>query len=88
LFFLLKSFAFPGHDLRFFEVTPGGNRRYKGCQDRFLNRRSQRGMPQPQKAIVSACRRKRRGKASVAREESSRKCAKFNDSTTEIPEEE
>ena len=35
-------------------------------------------------AIVWACRRKRRGKASVAREESSRKCATFNVSRTEI----
>ena len=33
---------------------------------------------------VWACRRKRRGKASVAREESSRKCAKFNDSRTRL----
>jgi hypothetical protein len=35
---------------------------------------------------VSACRRKRRGKAFVAREESSRKCAKFNVSTAEVTE--
>jgi len=27
--FFLKSFAVPGHDLRFFEITPGGNRRHK-----------------------------------------------------------
>ena len=45
--------------------------------------------PQPQKAIVSACRRmgvsaKRRGWASVARRESSRKCAKFYISRTKI----
>jgi hypothetical protein len=35
---------------------------------------------------VWACRRKRRGKAFVAREESSRKCAKFNVSTAEVTE--
>src|SRR5260221_8211295 len=49
----------------------------------FLNRRSQRGVAATTygRIGVSACRR---GKAAFAREESSRKCAKFKVSTAEI----